>query len=733
MKCSKLRNTNFIWKYLAGFLCLAAVAISFHKEVYRQTFSAGEECSWLPVGEYMLSVDYADAPEGSVFTLTAKSLVTPENEQGTDLVSEDLPAGGGSLQVMVSVPTEARKIYLSSEYVTGWSLQSVKLANYDNYFLAVLFLMLAAACLVYGTRYYRKEHRVILILIGIGVISSLPLFSRFFYRSLDITFHAARINGIYEGMRTGQFPVRINPTQLGGYGYITGGMYPQLFLYFPAILKFFHVSTLLGLQLLIFAANLATPLFTYKAIRNIFGNEKTALMAAAFYTLNPYRLINFYSRGALGEGLAMVFLPLVLWGTYEILWKRREKWWILALGMTGVLSCHVLSLELYAMLVLGEMAIWIFSRKKNHVLQRVLAMVKAAVYTVLLNLYFLGPFLVFCRLKPWCFLGTFQDDLYTLDMVRAFEPFAKWGYVYFPLGEKALMSVTLGSVVLAGICLFGAVLLKKENAGEEEAVQLGKRYLVLGSLFSFLALWAFPWEQVLQSKWLAQTLGAIQFPWRSFGVAALLFSAVTAVAVTIWEEQGKQVWQGVLWPVLLCVLLLESGSYFGDIAHSAETLGQTELDAANYTDNLYLCENFLPTYFYTPEYTHISCDIGEHISWINSPNTSPVEVCEEPETVRWTNYRKEGLHISADVSSKEDFYAAFPLCNYPGYHILVDGVETEGYTMYSLLSCDLPRGTHHIEIDWVTPLSFRICDIASLCVVAVSLVWCLRRKGSAKI
>lgn len=517
---------------------------------------------------------------------------------------------------------------------------------------------------------------------------------------------------------------------MSGYGYITGTMYPQLFLYLPAILKFLHVSTLLGMQLLIFAANLATPLFTYGAVRNICRNDRTAFMAAVFYTLNPYRLIDFYSRGAIGEGFAMVFLPLVLWGTYEILWNRREKWWILALGMTGAVSSHLLSVELYAALILGEMVLWIFSQKKDHVLKRIMELGKTVLYTILLNLYFVGPFLVFSGLKPNCYSALVREDLYTLDLVRAFEPFAKWGDVYQSLGGPAFMSVTLGSVALAGICLFGIVLLKKKSAEQEEMALTGKRYLVLGSLFFVLALWVIPWEQMLQSKWLYHTLGAIQFPWRSFGIAALLFAVVTAIGVTLWEKEGQQTEKRYLWPVLLCVLLLECGGYFSNIAHSAEMLGKMEAEASNSTDALYLCENSLPPYYYTTDFAHISCDIDEHLSWLNAQNTGPDVKCAEPETIEWSNYRKEGLHISADVFAEQSFYASFPLHYYPGYRILVDGVEAEGFTMYSLLTCEISQGAHHIDVRWITPPFFRVCDILNLCVVAVSLLWWRYRKHS---
>lgn len=718
MKFFLRHNINFVWKYLAGILLLTAVSIFFQKEIYQETYAPGELCDYLPAGEYMLSVEYEGAPENSDLVFRANSLVTPQNRQGMDLVAEKLPAGSGELRFMITVPSETRNVFLISEYVTAWSLQSVKLLNYDNYLLALLCFLLAAVFLVYGGRFYRKEHNVVLGLLGIGVLVSLPLFGHSLPYSEDMLFHFARVNGIYEGLRTGQFPVRINPTQLADYGYMSGTMYPQLFLYLPAILKFFHISSMLGMKLLLFSANLAVPVFSYAAVRGICGNNGTAFLAAVFYTLNPYRLINFYSRGAVGEGIAMVFLPLVVWGSYEILWNRRQKWWILTLGMSGVLSSHLLSMELYAVFIFGEMVLWVFSKGRKDTLKRVAAMGKAAVGTILLNLYFLGPFLAFSRLDPRCFSLISREDLYTLDLLRAFEPFAKWGDSYESVGKAAFMSVTLGGAMLAGICLFLILLLKGGDHRQEEAVKIGKRWLVLGSLFFILSLWTIPWQQMLQSQWVYHTLGALQFPWRTFGVSAMLFSVVCAVAVTLWEETGGQAVNRFLQFILLCVLLLECGAYFGDIAHSAKLLAKPEAEASNYTDELYLHEDSLPLYYYTTDFTHISSDIEEHFSWLNALNTGPGVVCGEPESVRWTNYRKEGLHIIADVASDYDFYAAFPLHYFPGYRVLVDGVETEAYPLYSLVTCDLKKGTHHIEVSWETPAFFRVCDAVTLCVLA---------------
>ncbi len=59
-----------------------------------------------------------------------------------------------------------------------------------------------------------------------------PLFSGTIGFGHDLNFHLYRIEGIKDGILSGQFPVRIHPTHNNGYGYITASVYPELFFVF---------------------------------------------------------------------------------------------------------------------------------------------------------------------------------------------------------------------------------------------------------------------------------------------------------------------------------------------------------------------------------------------------------------------------------------------------------------------------------------------------------------------
>lgn len=721
-----LRNIHFVWKFIAGGLLFLAFLMIFHWEAYKQDYSAGEECEFLPEGRYYLEISYIDVSSKGDFVLKANSLVTAENVQGVELFSDWVPAGTGRALFTFDVPCDVRNVelHLYEGTVEWWRLQSISLMCYDNYFLSVLFVLLAAGTLVYGGHYYRKEHHAILGLVGMGLIASLPLFGTYMVCGVDLHFHFARINGIYEGIRTGQFPVRINPVQLEGYGYISGVMYPQLFLYFPALLKFLNLSSMFGMKLLILAANLSSALFTYFAVRRVSRSDRVAFIAAVMYTLNPYRISDFYSRGALGEGLALSFLPLVFWGTYEILWARKEKWWILALGMTGVLSSHILTVEFSAILIVLEIVLWLFSKRKSQVGKRLLAMGKAALFTIALNIYFLGPFLRFVQEEPRCFEIKNRPDLCTVDLIRAFEPVAHWSQAYIPWGTPGSMSVTLGSVTLAGIVLFVVFLLRHQ--GKDGLVELGKRCLISGGFFLVAALWIMPWENLMRVEWLESIVQAVQFPWRLLGIAALLFSIVSAIAVVEWEKVLDK--SLPLWAFMLCGLLLQCGIYYSDMSYTADTVNTMEAEAENLGDDLYLVSNSLYLGFYDTRFSHIMCDAAAHLAWRSDREKGLDVECPEPKTVEWTNYTRNGLNISVDAfvkgSAGGSVEASFPLHFYPGYRVLIDGEKVEAYSYLSMVTCEIGQGSHHIEISYVGLPFFRVCDIITLCSIIGSGLWC---------
>ena len=103
--------------------------------------------------------------------------------------------------------------------------------------MAVLIFVLLLWAELYGRKHQISfETRLnFLILTGLCLYASVPLFTQSFKQSDDICYHLLRIEGLKDGMLDGQFPVVIFPEALAGNGYLNS-MYPYLFLYSPWLL-----------------------------------------------------------------------------------------------------------------------------------------------------------------------------------------------------------------------------------------------------------------------------------------------------------------------------------------------------------------------------------------------------------------------------------------------------------------------------------------------------------------
>ena len=90
-----------------------------------------------------------------------------------------------------------------------------------------------------------ENELALVLLILLTAASSWPLFDMSAYvRGEDTFFHLTRIRGLADSLQAGYFPVRDQLYWLHDYGYGVGFYYPDVFLYFPALLMLFGFDEL---------------------------------------------------------------------------------------------------------------------------------------------------------------------------------------------------------------------------------------------------------------------------------------------------------------------------------------------------------------------------------------------------------------------------------------------------------------------------------------------------------
>ncbi len=362
----------------------------------------------------------------------------------------------------------------------------------------------------------------------IGLIASIPLFADYIIKGegQDLVFHLFRIEGTKDALLSGQFPVRIHPTHFDGYGYPTGIYYPGLFLYIPALLRIMGFSIMDSYQIFIFIQNVATAAISYLCFKKMFGCKQSSFIGCTLYTLSLYRLINVYYRSAVGESLAMIFIPMVFLGLYLIINKQKEARWtgimMLAFGFTGIIQSHVLSCEMTGIFCALICMLYI---KKIFKEKRWLDILFSGVITIGLNLWFLLPFLQYMRLNIIIKQWEIRDiTVFSLNPVQIFFPAPKVSGLAENLskGVSGEMPYGIGFALVLGLLMLLSGFAKWYRKEKEEKQMFGILCFFLGILCLWMTTYTFPWMWIDQiGGVVARVMNMVQFPWRYLGLATV--------------------------------------------------------------------------------------------------------------------------------------------------------------------------------------------------------------------
>ena len=351
--------------------------------------------------------------------------------------------------------------------------------------------------------------------------------------------HVARIANFYQNLQEGTIVPRWAGSLNWGYGH------PILMFLYPLpsyAASFFHVigfSFVNSVKLLFGLSFLASIFTMYLWMKSAYG-KWAGITGALLYAFAPYRFVDLYVRGALGEHVAFIFPPLVCYFLY-----------VLAVRTNKIRQCVFYSAGLafsLAFLILSHNAIALMFLPL-FLLYGAYLMVFEAKHKWIFAMYSTVSILCGFGISAFFWVPAFFEGKYTLrDIVtgqEALQRFVPWTWFFYSpwnYGGGAELTKSLGIAQWVGIlvALLSAI---KLRTGKARVFLIGILGILIGSFF-IMTSWSKP-------VWLSITmLQKFQFPWRFLAVSVFAAAIAGGFSVAVMLKQAKY---GKLLAGILCI------------------------------------------------------------------------------------------------------------------------------------------------------------------------------------
>lgn len=605
----------------------------------------------------------------------------------------------------------------------------------------MLYTILVFVIVVIDMYIYQKDKRwwsslgvekktVILAVLAIGLFSSLPLFTNYLINGADLSFHLMRIEGIAEGLSNGTFPVKMQSLWINDYGYPVSIMYGDLLLYIPALLRLCGFTLQTVYKMYVVGINILTAATAYCCGKKISDNYKIGLLMSAVYTLTGYRLSSTIYRASIGEVTALAFFPIVVLGLWQVFQeenkdKLKQSALLLIVGYTGLLESHLLSFE---MMILFS-ALYCVANWKLFV-KRIPILVKTALVTIGLNLFYLVPFLEYMLKQN---LHVVQRESENMQMYGLFIPQLFQSYAYEGDGYGFMAPVSKGTsgefVMGAGIVFAIFIVLyvwmcmvhrKKleEMYGEREYKNMRSVFWMM-VIAAFMMTYIFPWETLRNMPKVGNLLVPFQFPMRftvmmlSFGI---LLGAYVLKNLKFLVNDNVRVAITASTLLLAAIQFLSYSDLMLTVATPIKVTSHTGLDTQGAVIGAeYVIEN---------TYTYLANE--------DEPTA------EEGVLIRTYSNDDGIIRISVENKTGKESYVKIPKYAYRGYQAK-DMATGYGMSLWhdyqNVMMVILPADySGEIAISFESPIYWRIAEVISLMIVIVGIVIYLRdvRKRKAE-
>ena len=205
------------------------------------------------------------------------------------------------------------------------------------------------------------------ILISFPVI--LPFFHPGYFPTHDGEWAVVRLGDMFRTLRDFQIPPRYSGALNFGYGYpLFNFTYPMPY-YLGTLIHFLGFGFVDSIKILFALSVPFSAFFMFVASRKLWKNTWAGVVSSVLYVYFPYRMVDLYVRGSIGESLSFVLFPLLFYLDIKLI-EKPSYFWVLGVGVSLAIlvTTHnimtVLFLPVWILFIICKV---IFDKKKDSI------------------------------------------------------------------------------------------------------------------------------------------------------------------------------------------------------------------------------------------------------------------------------------------------------------------------------------------------------------------------------
>ncbi len=511
----------------------------------------------------------------------------------------------------------------------------------------------------------------------------IPYLKPGFFPTHDGEWAVVRLTDMYREIKDLQFPARFSGYLNFEYGYpLFNFVYPLPY-YIGLLFVFLKLGFVNSIKILFVLSIIFSAFSMFVLSASVWKNKWAGIISAIIYIYAPYRIIDLFVRGSIGESLSFVLFPLILLFMKKLYDYPKSYVSIVAVGFlyAFLISTHNVMTILFSIVVFIIALTSLLYKKFNFLVRLIISLVLA----LGVSAFFWIPTIFEKNLILLSKIPIANRSLNFVQPEQLLIP--KWGYGV-PIDANGF-GYQIGLPQILIFCLVIILILIKKNKDRKIGV-----FLVLSTLtISFLLFSpsAYVWNHM-------PLLAEINYPWIILGIIVFLISLVAGYLTKF----------GKFFIIIAAILAVSAVVLFLPHAKPERFI--------NRGDDFYL----------TNQATTTSSNELMPLWVKNLPDKKAdkkVEILKGNVENLSFNSRKINFSLDLQVEEKVKINTIY----YPGWSLYVDGKKTniDYDNQYGLMTLNIKAGRHLVSgVFSETPVRL-ISDLISLGSIFTAIVFLL--------